>query len=252
MMSVDVVIGNTLAAEAMVEMINKNIAAYLTYFLPTIGCSKEFIKDLLSAAVDPSLLHEVEYCTWEEKTLTLTTPKDVEKAKNKSIEDAAWYQNNFGVHMEKKEKKKKKHVAPENVYQLDEEHTYVSLNDRPGKYAGSPGAATIDLGKKKRPGEIDVDADDKAISAMSGFSGLTGGYTEEELNNSSKEELIAMFKRGNISGKTGSKGSTPKGNYKSRSGASDDEESSSSGDDSVSSSSSSEGTGSGESAATSG
>ena len=107
MMSVDVVIGNTLAAEAMVEMINKNIAAYLTYFLPTIGCSKEFIKDLLSAAVDPSLLHEVEYCTWEEKTLALTTPKDVEKAKNKSIEDAAWYQNNFGVHMEKKEKKRR-------------------------------------------------------------------------------------------------------------------------------------------------
>ena len=47
----------------------------------------------------------------------------------------------------KKYNKKEKLLAPENLYTLGDDHTYTTLNERPGAYAGSPGAARIDLGK---------------------------------------------------------------------------------------------------------
>ena len=37
MMNVDVVVGNTPAAEKMVEMMNKNVAPYLAHMLPSLG-----------------------------------------------------------------------------------------------------------------------------------------------------------------------------------------------------------------------
>ena len=70
--------------------------------------------------------------------------------------------------------KKKKYVAPENVYDLDKEHTYKTLAERPGRYAGSPGAATVDLSsKKEKPKVIDVDNDNGEMSVLSNLSTCT-------------------------------------------------------------------------------
>ena len=188
------------------------------------------------------------HCTWDAQTFTLTTPKDAAAAKKKNIEDAAWYQKDFGSHIKKKGKEQKEYIAPEDVYNLDDDHTYKTLNERPGKYKGTPGAATINLGSEKEPGVIDVDADEDNMSRVSAMTGVS----KDDLRELSKDDLIQMLiKKGNISERVGEKGSAPISIDKSRCEASDDEGSSSC-DDSDSSSSSSDGAGSGDSAADSG
>ena len=248
MMNVDVVVGNTPAAEKMVEMMNKHVAAYLTHMLPSLGIGDTFIKNLLKASIDPSLIHEMVHCTWDAQTFTLTTPKDAAAAKKKNTEDAVWYQKEFSSHNKKKGKEQKEYVPPEDVYKLVDDHTYKTLNERPGRYKGTPGAATINLGSEKEPGVIDVDADEDNMSRVSAMTWVS----KDDLKDLSKDDLIQMLiKKGDISERVGEKGSAPTGIDKSHCEASDDEESSSS-DDSDSSSSSSDGAGSGNSAAGSG
>ena len=111
----DVVVGNTPAAEKMVEMMNKNVAAYLTHILPSLGIGDTFIKNVLKASIDPSLIHEMVHCTWDAQTFTLTTPTDAAAAKKKNIEDTAWYQKDFGSHIKRKGKEQTEGVAPEDV-----------------------------------------------------------------------------------------------------------------------------------------
>ena len=90
----------------------------------------------------------------------LTTPKDIEDAGKRKLEDAAWYQKDYGVKKSngrKKYNKEDKLLAPENLYTLGDDHTYTTLNERPGTCAGSPVPAMIDLGKNRpRPSNIDV------------------------------------------------------------------------------------------------
>ena len=67
MKSADAVIGNSKEGAAMVEMMNKNMAAYLFFFLPTTGMEVEFIKRLVKCTIDPSFAKEISKCTWDEK-----------------------------------------------------------------------------------------------------------------------------------------------------------------------------------------
>ena len=92
MMNLDVVVGKTEEAIAFVDMFNKSIAAYLMYNFPIKKVGKEFIKRLLQVSVDPDLIKGIGDCTCDKKTRVLTTPKDIEDAGKKKLEDAAWYQ----------------------------------------------------------------------------------------------------------------------------------------------------------------
>ena len=62
-MNVNVLVGNTLAAETMVTMMNENVATYLTHMLPPLGTGEIFIKNLLKAPIDPYLIHNIPHCT---------------------------------------------------------------------------------------------------------------------------------------------------------------------------------------------
>ena len=117
--------------------------------LPSLGIGDTFINNLLKVSIDPSLIHEMVHCTWDAQTFTLTTPKDAAAAKKKNIEDTAWYQKDFGSHIKRKGKEQKEYIAPEDVYNFYDNHTYKTLNESPGKYKGMPGAATKRLGVRK-------------------------------------------------------------------------------------------------------
>ena len=109
---------------------------------------EEFIKRLLRVLVYLELIKGIGGCTWDKNTRVLTTPKDIEDSGKRNLEDAAWYQKDYGVknsNLSKKYNNKKKLLAPENLYTLGDDHTYTTLNDCPGTYAGSPGAAMIEL-----------------------------------------------------------------------------------------------------------
>ena len=51
------------------------------------------------------------------------------------------------VIMSPSSQKKKKFVAQDKVFQLDDEHSFKTLNEKPGTYEGSPGAAAFQVGR---------------------------------------------------------------------------------------------------------
>ena len=223
--SVDAVIPNTPEAETMVLMMKRNIGAFLHFYLAD-KVDRRFLKHLLQASIDPSLLHDISNCTWDEKTKVLITPNEENDKNVQKMEDAAWYNDEFAVLTSKDGKKgtkKKTYANAEMLYDMDGEHSVHTLHNRPGKgYAGSPGAATLDLGNKlKNAGAINIEATEE--DEMSVLSSL------------SKGELLERLRRATLSPKN--KGSRPNNDNKS---LSDDSGESSSYDSSSSSSSDAE------------
>ena len=129
-------------------------------------------------------------------------------------------------------------MAPENVFTLGDEHTYKTLDERTGKYAGSPGAATLDLGRNRmKPARVDVEDNDDEVSVMSNGTNYTNMTEPEEY---SKEELCEMLREMRMSRRSSKRGSAPHEIEKPHHKTTEAEESVSSGDSSSVSSSSDE------------
>jgi hypothetical protein len=62
-------------AETMVHTMNKQVAAFLYYFLKDTALPVKFIMDLLQATCDATLVAEIKDWDWDLDTQTLTTPK---------------------------------------------------------------------------------------------------------------------------------------------------------------------------------
>ena len=77
-----------------------------------------FVDALVMQAIDATFLHSMDRCKWDPKTLTITTPDDVKREEEMALENAAWYKDEYGEHMSKKDKKdkKKEYAAPEVLY----------------------------------------------------------------------------------------------------------------------------------------
>ena len=233
MAHVDVVIGKTKEAEEMMEMMNKNVAAYLSYYLAKTSLPEAIIKRLLEVSVDPTLLLEVKNCEWDPKTKTLTTPSDAANDEGLALEKAAWYNNDFGMKMgktlsEETRKKQQQLMNPEDIYQIDhDDHTYHTLNERPGTYDGSPGEVRLDLGKGKGNNEVEIlEEGDDDRSFVSNLTNITD-YSKRDLYNKLKEMQITQAnqpgspKEGATfdvpkTKKTWTKGSAPQGNSESQ------------------------------------
>ena len=129
-------------------------------------------------------------------------------------------------------------MAPENLYTLEDNHTYTMLNERPGTYTGSPGAAKLDLGNNRpRPSRIDMSTDSDNESVMSNVKSLTNMTDPDDYT---KGELVELLREARISRRSSRKGSAPNDYGKSHKKTSENEESSSSSGDSDLSSTSSE------------
>ena len=110
--SVDIVIPNTPEAETMVAMMNKQLPAYMTFYLDGIGIDKDFISKLLTRAFCQALMHEINSCQWDKETKVLTTPREKEERENSAdIESAAWYRDEVVDHMVDNKKKSKRQYA---------------------------------------------------------------------------------------------------------------------------------------------
>lgn len=196
---VEAVVPNMPEAETMVEMINKNVVAYLTHYLMDENMPTAFVTNLLKASCDPSLFHNLSKCKWDKKKKILTTPEDEERAKEAAMQNAAWYKNDFGAFMDSPQKKKGKgnnQVDPEHIYDLDGTHSVKTIRERPGKgnkYGGSPGAPAFQIGGEQKQKQTVIELDDKD--------------EEMDLSELTREQLIARLQKASISGK--SKGSAP-------------------------------------------
>ena len=104
---VDVVVGNTEEAGKMIEIMNKNVAAFLYHAMWGWNMDEEFIGNILCASVDPELVADIDNCKLDATTQTLRLPRDEENEKQKSIEDSAWYNSDYVAQLTKTGKKKK-------------------------------------------------------------------------------------------------------------------------------------------------
>jgi hypothetical protein len=217
---VDVVVGDCEESERMVLMINKNPAAFFYFYLTTVGKMDEaLVKKVIKSTMDPSFTNELDNCKWDPEKLLLTTPQDEEAAKVAALEQAAWYKDAFGgtaFDMSKKEKRRQ--LGASELEDLHAECSVKTVTKKPGRYEGSPGAATFVVGKKK--GTESTNAD---------------GGKADNLDNLSRDELLRMLRGTHISPQ---KGSRPKVR-KAGANGSDAGESSSSGESMSGSSSSS-------------
>ena len=104
--TVKTVVPNMPETETMVEMINKSVVAYLSYYLGDEGIPANFVTELLKASFDPSLFNNFAECKWNKEKKMLTIPEDEERTKEAAIQNAAWYKNDFGGFMDSPQKKK--------------------------------------------------------------------------------------------------------------------------------------------------
>ena len=85
-------------AETMVHMMNKQIAAFLYYYLKDAALPVKFIMDLLRATCDATLVAEIKDCDWDSDTQTLITPQEKKEDKGSDeLENAEWYKNAFNL-----------------------------------------------------------------------------------------------------------------------------------------------------------
>jgi uncharacterized membrane protein YgcG len=177
---VDVAIPNAEEAERMMLMMHKNSAAYLYFYLKSnTELGDVLVASLIRATMDPILVNSIEQCKWDAETRVLTTPEDEENNKAKMMEEAAWYNDEFGDHMVDISRKEKAAFATkEALVELNCDHSFKSIHQKKGNYVGSPDAESFQLGSSKKPMEVDSDGDD-----------------DEEYLNLSQEELIALLKK---------------------------------------------------------
>jgi hypothetical protein len=118
---VDVAVPNCEEAERMMLMMQKNSAACITFYLQhNTELGESLIANVVRASMDPILVDSIGKCKWDEKLWVLETPEDAENEKRRAMENAAWYNDEFGDHMVDMSKKEKREYA--NKEALDELH----------------------------------------------------------------------------------------------------------------------------------
>ena len=73
---VDAVFPNTEEHERLIDMMNKQMAAFLRNYLCEKQASMAFINELMKNYVEPMLNHSAHRCKWDGETNTLTTPDE--------------------------------------------------------------------------------------------------------------------------------------------------------------------------------
>ena len=101
-------------AKRLVQMMNKQVAAFLFYFLTTIAAlPRKFVTETLVA--------EIADCEWDPETQTITTPH--EKKENNDLEEmenATWWNKAFDLkEIGKKPAKRAANKKPEELFDLD-------------------------------------------------------------------------------------------------------------------------------------
>ena len=79
-------------AERIVHMMNKQVTAFLFYYLTTMAAlPKTFVMELLKATCNATLVSEIDNCQWDPETLTITTPHEQkEEEDTEELEKASW------------------------------------------------------------------------------------------------------------------------------------------------------------------
>ena len=87
---------------------NRQLSVSLSNYLVDAGMGKVFVKSLIQRAIFLSLNPSSGNFTWDSSNKTVTTPEDDERERQKVLEDAAWYKDEYGAPMSTKGRENKK------------------------------------------------------------------------------------------------------------------------------------------------
>ena len=109
-------------AERMVHSMYKQVAAFLFHYLTTIAAlPSKFVRELLEATCDATLVSEIDKCEWNPETLTITTPHEKKEEDDiDELEKASWWNNAFDLReIGKKDAKRAANKKPEKLFDLE-------------------------------------------------------------------------------------------------------------------------------------
>jgi hypothetical protein len=185
------VVPNTPEAERIVNMMNKNLPAYLYHSLIEHGLPQEFVEDLLDHSCEATMLAERHRCKWDTATKTLTTAEDsIEAEKVKAFEGAAWFRDEFGLLGKNATRNQTRYVPPEALFDLDDAESRKTIHDRHRKvqieesaneFFGTPSKK----GKKKLVVDMTGDDEDSASSKSSSSEESSGSGDERSCSQAS-------------------------------------------------------------------
>ncbi len=118
-------------AERLVHMMNKQVAAFLYYFLRDASLPKKFLMELLRETCNATLVAKIHDCDWNMEMQTITTLH--EKKEDQDIEDleaAAWYKQAFDLKGLGKSAKPAGSKAPEALFDLDAKQSITTIHNR--------------------------------------------------------------------------------------------------------------------------
>ena len=106
--------------ERLNQMMNKQVAAFLYYFLKDASLPKKFLKELLCETCNATLVAEIQDCGWDSDTQTITTPRKKKQDQDtEDIETATWYKQAFDLRGLGKITKPAATKAPKVFFHLD-------------------------------------------------------------------------------------------------------------------------------------
>ena len=146
---VDAVFPNTEEHERLIDMMNKQMAAFLRNYLHDKQASMPFINELMKNCVEPALNHSAHRCKWDGETATLTTPEEEDdNDAREELEAMPFFVNKIGEVLGdgKKSKKKKEYSDPNALFNLDGQRSVGTIHKaNDGKYTQSVSPDVVDL-----------------------------------------------------------------------------------------------------------
>jgi hypothetical protein len=125
---VEVVVPNTKEAEAMVGDMNRQLPAFIKFYLLGKGLKEDFVTRLVVAACCPIKASRMNTVEWDSERLELVTQDDVkDKESLAAFESQDWY---FDLRNLRVSSKKKAHhyTAPEALFNLDADRLVTTLH----------------------------------------------------------------------------------------------------------------------------
>lgn len=116
--------------EHMMTQLSKNPAAYIVHALKAL-IGEDSARKMATACCLPEHISEIDDCTWDDESKTLTTASEATQKKELDCFDSPFWNQAFDIEeMLALEKKEKNKINPETLFNLESAGTIKSIHNR--------------------------------------------------------------------------------------------------------------------------
>ena len=159
---VTIVHPNIPEAEQLMQNFAKHPAGFLKHFLASLGVDAQFVKSLMTEILDPSLIHDAEYCTWDEENRAITTQEELDEDEEAAkLSSQSWFKDIVtqyeSIQQKETSRKSKNYASAAALYDLDATRSIKTTHE---ENDGEERAEELDevatAGEKSLGGEAEV------------------------------------------------------------------------------------------------